>query len=281
MPVQQKAAFIEPMECLAVSHLPTGQEWLWELKLDGYRAIGLKTDKKVHLYSRNGKSFDQKFSHIKEALTVLPDETIVDGEIVALGEDGRPDFQMLQNFGSAADQISYFVFDLLRHKGRDLTRLPLIERRKLLKSLKITSDRVRVADYFEVDSSALLAAAREQKLEGIVGKRKESRYEAGERSGAWIKYRLNVGQEFVIGGFTPGPHGIDALIIGYYNGDQLMYAARTRNGFVPASRRRVFETLRPLVTEICPFANLPETRKQRWGEALTAEKIERLSVGPT
>ena len=99
-------------------------------------------------------------------------------------------------------------------------------------------------------------------------------YEPGKCSGACIKDRLNLGQEFVIGGFTSGPHRLDSIIVGYYSGDDLVYVARTRNGFVPASRRRVFENLRPLVTPECPFVNLPETHKARWGEALTAEKMK-------
>ena len=120
----------------------------------------------------------------------------------------------------------------------------------------------------------MLAAVREQRLEGVIGKRKDSVYESGQRSGAWVKQRVNLGQEFSIGGFTPGPHGVDAIIVGYYRRKDLVYVARTRNGFVPASRRRVFEKLRPLVVPTCPFVNLPETRKARWGEALTAEKMK-------
>jgi ATP-dependent DNA ligase len=123
----------------------------------------------------------------------------------------------------------------------------------------------------------MLAAVREQRLERVVGKRKDSVYEPGKRSGAWIN-RVNLGQEFVIGGFTPGPHGLDAIIVGYYRGDDLVYVARTRNGFVPASHRNLFEKLRPLVTLQCPFVNLSETHKARWGEALTAEKIDNLRV---
>jgi ATP-dependent DNA ligase len=122
---------------------------------------------------------------------------------------------------------------------------------------------------------SLLSAVREQRLEGIVGKRKDSVYEPGKRSGAWIKHRVNFGEEFAIGGFTPGPHGLGAIIVGYYRDDDLVYVARTRNGFVPASRRRLFEKLRPLVTADCPFVNLPETRKARRGEALTAEKMKK------
>lgn len=158
--------------------------------------------------------------------------------------------------------------------GSDLTGLPLIERRNILGSLKFNSGRIKVADYFEASSDDLLRAAREQQLEGIIGKRKDSLYEEGKRSGAWIKHRLNLGQEFVIGGYFPGPYGLDSLIVGYYKGDKLLYVARTRNGFVPASRRRICEKLRPLVTRECPFANLPETRWPRWGEVLDAEKMK-------
>jgi ATP-dependent DNA ligase len=213
-----KAGFVEPMECLTVSKLPEGSKWLWELKLDGYRAIGVKSAGKVRLFSRNSKPFDKKFAYIAEALRELPDETTVDGEIVALDDAGRPSFNLLQNFVSEAGRIRYFVFDLLCHKGRDLTGLPLIERRKILGTLTFQSEWVRIADYFEASSDKLLRAAREQLLEGIVGKLHDSRYEPGMRSGAWIKHRLNLGQEFVIGGYTPGPHGLDATMVGYYRG---------------------------------------------------------------
>jgi DNA ligase D-like protein (predicted ligase) len=268
------AKFIDPMDCLPVAKLPEGAQWVWELKWDGYRAVAVK-DSTVKLYSRNHKSLDKKFPYISEALTELPNETVVDGEIVALDDQGRPSFNLLQNFVSGAARIRYFLFDVVLYKGRNVTRLPLSERRKLLVSLQITNPRIKISDVVEADSADLLRSAREQHLEGIVGKRKDSLYEPGKRSGAWIKYRLNLGQEFVIGGFTPGPHGLDAVIVGYYRGKDLMYVARTRNGFVPSSRRRVFEKLKPQIVQKCPFVNLPETRKARWGEALTAEKMKK------
>jgi len=268
------ATFVEPMECLSVSKPPEGPQWLWELKWDGYRAVAVKGST-VKLYSRNHKSHDKKFPYLAEALSELPKETVVDGEIVALDDQGRPNFNLLQNFISEADRIRYFIFDVLHHKGRDLTGLTLVERRKLLDALKISSPRIKISDYVEADSSVLLEGAKEQHLEGIIGKRKDSRYEAGTRTGSWIKYRLNLGQEFVVGGFTPGPHGLDAIIVGYYRGKDLIYVARTRNGFVPASRQRLFERLKSLTTSDCPFVNLPETRKARWGEALTADKMKK------
>jgi len=230
----------------------------------------------VTLYSRNRKSLNSRFPYIVEPLRGLPDGTVVDGEIVALDDDGRPVFNLLQNFTSESGRVRYFLFDLLCYENRDLTSLPLIKRREMLRSLiKFDDARVKISEYVEASAERMLSAVREQRLEGIVGKRKDSVYEPGKRSGAWIKHRVNLGQEFVIGGFTPGPHGFDSLIVGYYEGNKLMYVARTRNGFVPASRRRLFEKLRPLVTQECPFANLPETRQPRWGDALDAEKMKK------
>ena len=119
----------------------------------------------------------------------------------------------------------------------------------------------------------LITAVRAQGLEGLVAKRLESRYEPGKRSGAWQKMRLNQGQEFVIGGYTPSPKNFDALIFGYYEGPDFRYAARTRNGFSPASREQLFRKFRRLEISDCPFVNLPEAHPGRWGEGLTAEKM--------
>jgi bifunctional non-homologous end joining protein LigD len=114
----------------------------------------------------------------------------------------------------------------------------------------------------------------QQHLEGVIAKRYGSLYEPGKRTGAWVKCRVNRGQELVIGGYIPGPHGFDSLIVGYYRGKDLVYVARVRNGFVPASRRQVFEKIRHLASSTMPFANLPDTHKSRWGDELTAEKMK-------
>jgi ATP-dependent DNA ligase len=121
-----KAAFVEPMECLSVSKLPEGSQWLWEIKLDGYRALAVKSGSDVTLFSRNRKSLNRRFSYIAEALTDLPNGTVVDGELVGLDDSGRPDFNLLQNFRGEASRIRYYIFDLLVCNNRDLTRLPLI-----------------------------------------------------------------------------------------------------------------------------------------------------------
>jgi DNA ligase D-like protein (predicted ligase) len=271
-----EASFLEPMECLSVSKLPEGEPWIWEIKLDGYRALAVKSGTSVTLFSRRRKSLNRQFPYIVEALADLPAGTVVDGEVVAIDESGRPNFNLLQNSRGGASRIQYYIFDLLYWKDRDLTRVPLVERRALLKSVVVIRDeRIRIADYFEAAPKDLLSAVREQGLEGVVGKRKGSLYQPGKRSGAWIKYRVNRGQEFVIGGYFPGPHGFDSLIVGYYDGDNLIYVARTRNGFVPASRRQVFSKLKHLATPTCPFVNLPETRRSRFGEELNAEKMKK------
>src|SRR6266403_6397065 len=145
-----QASFIEPMECLSVSKLPDGATWIWEIKLDGYRALAVKSGTGVTLFSRRRKSLNRQFPYIVEALADLPAGTVVDGEVVAIDDSGRPDFNLLQNFRAEASRIRYYIFDLLCWKGRDLTDLPLIERRALLKALVLVKDRrIRTWDYVE------------------------------------------------------------------------------------------------------------------------------------
>jgi ATP-dependent DNA ligase len=200
---KRKADFIEPMECALVSTLPEGSDWTYEVKLDGYRAIGVRSSRDSILYSRNHKNFNKRFPQIADALADLPEETVIDGEVVALDESGRPDLHRLQHFTAEAPRIHYFVFDLLIVEGRDLTSLPLTERRKLLKSVKLRSPRISVSEQFDIAAEDMLSAVRKQGLEGVVAKRKEGLYEPGKRTGSWAKFRINRGQEFVVGGFTP------------------------------------------------------------------------------
>jgi bifunctional non-homologous end joining protein LigD len=269
------ARFFEPMLCLAVPKLPEGPEWQLELKLDGYRGMGIKSNGRTHLASRNGKNFSERFPIITRALNRLPDETVIDGEIVAVNEVGVPSFNLLQNFGGAEHTIMFYAFDLLILAGTDLRSRPLEQRRALLRELIPTlGDPIRHSETFDVPAAELLATVREHGLEGIVAKRRTSTYRSGDRSGDWVKFRANRGQEFVIGGYMPSSNTFDSILIGYYEGNELRYAARIRSGFVPASRQRVFAQFRGLQLEECPFVNLPERGKGRWGEGLTAEDME-------
>jgi DNA ligase D-like protein (predicted ligase) len=284
MPAAIRARFVEPMLLLRTSALPNdGARWEYQLKLDGYRAIAFKSDGRIHLRSRNDKDFNGRYPGVVKGLAGLPDETTVDGEIVALDAEGRPSFQALQNLGSPAGQsegasaalIVYFVFDVMVLRGRDVMARTLEERRTLLEDqvLPALTEPVRYNGPLDANLRDLITSVRELGLEGVVAKRRGSRYEPGQRSGAWLKQRINRGQEFVIGGYTIGGKTFDAVIVGYYEGDHLMYAARTRNGFTPLMREQLFRRFRGLEIETCPFANLPEEKSGRWGQGLTKAKM--------
>src|SRR5437588_891195 len=236
---RRKAEFIQPMECMPVTKLNDAIQRTYEIKLDGYGAIAVKSGQKINLFSLRRKSFNSQYPYLVEALADLPEGTVVDGEVVALDDTGRPNFNLLQQFRSGASRICYFIFDLLVCNDRDLTKLPLGERRELMKSvLKLCSPRIRISEQFETSGNDMLAAVRQQRLEGVIGKRKDSLYEPGKRTGAWIKYRVNRGQELVIGGYIPGPHGFDALIVGYYQNKDLMYVLTSVEFSQPQQRRR-------------------------------------------
>jgi ATP-dependent DNA ligase len=192
-----------------------------------------------------------------------------------LDENGRPSFNNLQNYGSAGAPLHFFIFDLLVLRGRDVMSEPLVKRRKLIEEqiLPKLADSIRYSPVLDGSLTDLIQSVKAQGLEGLVAKRRSSRYEAGLRSGAWMKMRVNQGQELVIAGYTPSPKNFDALVIGYYQADKLIYAARTRNGFTPASRADLFKKLKPLEIKECPFANLPEKKAGRWGAGLTAAKM--------
>jgi ATP-dependent DNA ligase len=205
----------------------------------------------------------------------MPNDTVIDGEVVALDAEGKPSFNTLQNFGSAGAPLYFYVFDLLMLEGKDVMGETLMKRRELLEQrvLSKLEEPIRYSPILQASLKDLIASAKQQGLEGLVAKRRDSKYESGLRSGAWQKMRINQGQELVIGGYTPSAKNFDALVIGYYDGPNLIYAARTRNGFTPAFRAQLFKKIKPLEMEECPFVNLPEKQAGRWGAGLTAAKM--------
>ena len=164
------------------------------------------------------------------------------------------------------------MFDVLIHRGRNVLRLPLEQRRELLgDALAKVEYPVLLSTPFEAKPAELIRAAKELGLEGIIAKRKGSLYEPGRRSGAWLKHKIYRSQEFVIAGYTPG-NPFDALIVGYYEGAELKFVTKVRNGFVPRVSREVYDQLAVLRTTKCPFSNLPEKKCTIW--TLTAEQMK-------
>lgn len=270
--------FIKPMLAKPVDNLPSGADWLYELKLDGYRALLMKKRGMVTLFSRRGNNLNARFPSIARAFSFLENNTILDGELVVLDEHGIPSFSALQHLRFTPEALYFYTFDLLAFKGKDLRKLPLAERRSLLEgsALKGMRDPVRLSAVFDASPNQLIAAAKKTGLEGVIAKRGGSRYESGDRSGAWVKYKTNKGQELVVGGYKPGPNGFDYLLVGYYEGKDLIFIAKVRNGFTPASRREVAQKFPRLRTSQCPFANLPEPASARRGEAVTAEVMPKI-----
>lgn len=270
--------FVKPMLAKPVNQLPSGRNWLYELKLDGYRVLAMKQRGVVTLFSRRGNNLNSAFPRIVASLSFLTNDTIVDGELVVLDDHGKPSFSALQKHKFTPDALHFYVFDLLAYKGKDLRKLTLMERRAVLEESALIRmrDPVRLSSVFPTSPSQLIAAARKSGLEGVVAKRSDSRYESGERSGAWVKYKTNKGQELVIGGYRPGSHGFEYLLVGYYERRDLIFIAKIRNGFTPALRRDVAQHFAGLRTPQCPFANLPEPASARRGEAITAEVMKKI-----
>jgi bifunctional non-homologous end joining protein LigD len=213
---RQSVGFIEPMQCLPVAQLPEGPDWEYEIKFDGYRALGIKRAGEVRLLSRNANDFSARYLAIARALAKLPDDTIIDGEVIALDEDGLPSFNVLQNYNHAGTPLQFFVFDLLHLRGRDLRDRPLDERRELLRSqvMPLMSGEILMSESLDASAAEVVAALKKQGLEGVIAKRRSSRYEPGKRSGTWVKMRINKGQELVIGGYVPAGSNFDSLVVG-------------------------------------------------------------------
>ena len=213
------------------------------------------------LSSRRGNFFTDQFLHIAKACEQLPPGTLLDGEIIALDKNGRISFNLLQHHRSHTQALLFYAFDVIVHRGQSLINVPLKNRRRLLNDmaadLKNGSRFISVSDTIDASPADLVSVVKEFGFEGVIAKRKDSLYESGKRSGAWVKYKIHQGQEFVIGGYVPD-HPFDSIIVGYYREDKLYYAGKVHNGFVPHTRKEVFQRFKGLKVDACPFVNLPE-----------------------
>jgi bifunctional non-homologous end joining protein LigD len=262
------------MAARVVQALPEGREWMYEVKFDGYRALLIKNGPKVQLRSRNDKDLTLVYPSITAAGRRLhAEQAVVDGEVVAVDRDGHPSFQALQHrSGYPAHSIVFYAFDLLHLDGHDLTTVALEERREQLPQV-LNDSGILLSMELAGSPQQIVEAVQGLGLEGVVAKRRRSPYTPGDRNTAWVKLKLDKQQEFAIGGYRPGPHGFDSLLVGFYEGKSLHFAGRVRAGFTPHVRRDVYEKLRPLHSEACPFVDLPNSKTSHWGGGVTAEQM--------
>jgi bifunctional non-homologous end joining protein LigD len=274
-----KINFVEPMKARLVSRLPTGKNWLYELKFDGVRALAIKEGEAVRLVSRAGKELTAKYALLAEQVKSLPVQSmILDGEVVALDPQGRPDFQLLQCYhvsGLKKPPLFYYAFDLIQLDGKDVRSLPLVKRKEMAKELiEGVSENLRFSGELRGPPSRLVEQLRKRGLEGLVAKMRNSNYEAGKRSGAWLKYKWSNEQEFVMGGYTP-PKGsrnyFGAVLVGYYQGKELIFAGKVGTGFDQKLLGFIFEKFQKLKVPDCPFADLMQGKSSQAGGLSGAE----------
>lgn len=265
------------MAARLVQALPEGNEWLYEVKFDGYRALLIKDSQRVQLRSRKNNDLTATCPAIRDAALRLDAGTaVLDGEIVALSAEGRPSFQALQHRSAHRDcAVVFYAFDLLHLDGEDFTQCPLVERKDRLRTV-VAGSGILLSDALPGTAAQVIEAVSRLGLEGVIAKRRMSRYQPGIRTEEWLKLKLDRQQEFVVGGYRPGNHGVDALLVGFYEGKELRFAGKVRAGFTPHVRREVFDVLKPLHATACPFADLPNSKTSHWGGGITAEQMKEM-----
>jgi DNA ligase D-like protein (predicted ligase) len=267
---------VEPMAATLASSLPVGPQWSYEVKWDGYRALLLKDGSRTKLISRNLKDLTADYPHIAAAAKSLPDSVLLDGEIVALDEHGRPTFQALQHRSVKRTAVVFYAFDLLHLGSTRYLRRPLRDRRAALTDLTFASP-LLLSTPLPGTPDQIEKVIRDAGLEGVVAKRLDSIYEPGRRSPAWVKVKFSQRQEFVIGGYKPTGRAFDSILVGFYESRRFFFAGKVRAGFRPHTRAEVFGRIAGTEITKCPFANLPNSiGKSHWGEGVTAEDMKTL-----
>jgi bifunctional non-homologous end joining protein LigD len=269
-PMPQK---IEPMAATLAGTPFDDEDWLFEIKWDGFRVEAVVDEGKTRILTRNLNDAATYFPRLlgPSSRWIEAQQAIVDGEVVALDDDGKPDFSLLQTKlgDKEATGLVYQVFDLMYLDGRSLLDVPLEDRKRLLRSVLKEHPRVRFASHVVGEGKAFFDAAGTIGVEGMVAKLRRSRYEPGRRSGAWLKIKIRPEQEFVVGGWTPGSgnaRDLGALAIGVYEGDKLRFTGKVGSGFTGLIRKDLLKRLEPLVQDDPPFDPAPpKDYRGRWG----------------
>jgi bifunctional non-homologous end joining protein LigD len=257
---------LQPMLATLVDEPFDNGQWLYEVKWDGYRAVAFVNKKKVELKSRNNKSFNEKFYPIYDALATLDLKVVLDGEVAVVNEHGHANFGKLQNWRSEADgELLYYVFDILWYNGQDLKSLPLTQRREILKAVLPDHPLIRISQSFDTSGTEFLEAAKKMGLEGIIAKRKDSTYHAGDRTKDWLKIKANKRQEVVIGGYTKNEgtsKPFSSLLVGVYDKkNKFIYTGKVGTGFNISLQKEMMQQFEPLVIKKSPFSEEPDVNK--------------------
>ena len=258
MPASKKIThYIVPMLATAVDKPFNNSDWIFELKLDGYRAIADLQKKQVLLYSRNGLSLVEKFPTIAKALQQIKTDAVLDGEIVLLNENNKPDFQKLQNYSNnKAYPVVFYVFDILYSEKKDLKNYPLIERKKILKKLIRKLPGIYYNDHVEEKGMDLFKVIIQDDMEGMMAKKKDSSYFPGVRTRDWLKIKFHKSQEAIIAGFTE-PRGsrkyFGSILLGQYQGKKLSYIGHAGTGFTEKTLKELMQKMQPLIIGSSPF----------------------------
>ncbi|HSP88220.1 MAG TPA: DNA ligase D [Ignavibacteriaceae bacterium] len=249
---------IKPMLAELNNEVFSNDDWIFEIKWDGYRAVAEIEEGEVNLHSRNNISFNQKYFPIVETLKTFDVNVIFDGEVVIVDDFGKSSFQLLQNFQkSGKGKLVYYIFDILHLDGVNLTNLPLTKRKEILKIvLPADLKNIRFSDHIFGDGENFYKVAEERGLEGILAKRADSKYEIGRRSKNWLKIKTRKRQEAVICGFTQPKGSRDkfgSLILGVFDEGELIYIGQAGTGFTDSTLKEVYAKLKPLITDKSPF----------------------------
>jgi len=271
--------FVHPMLAKEADEPFDNKDWIFEVKWDGYRAISEVNKNTASLYSRNGNPFNLRYPSVIEELRKLNRRLILDGEIVVLDDYGKPDFQKLQFYEqNKSENLYYYVFDLLSIDGKDICKFPLMERKKVLKSIIRNNSALRYSDHIESKGIEFFDEAKSQGLEGIIGKKTDSTYQKGARTGDWLKIKVHHTVDAIVAGFTR-PRGarkhFGALILAVMEKGRLKYVGHTGTGFSEHSLKEISKKLKPLVRSESPFQekvfpNMPVT----WAKPVLVAEIK-------
>ena len=271
---------LDPMKAQLVEKPFDDDRWLFEVKWDGIRLVSFIDDGKVRLQTRAGRTVDEEYPQL-QAISHLVNarQAILDGEIVALDEEGRPSFQLLQNRGKEEHPMQYVVFDIVYFDGQRLFKVPLEDRKRLLRDIVRDSGVLKYSDHVLGQGTAFFKAAQQKRLEGIVAKLRDSPYQPGVRSSAWLKIKAHLQQEVVIGGFTEPRASrkyFGAILVGVYEDGKLVYTGHVGGGFDERTLADLYKLMKPLIVKQSPFSGTPPrgNEKPTWVKPVLVAEVK-------